>query len=143
MPLPVDRPIPEAVQQRAVNSFVLDPGTWCHISTYSVASHGYAQIGWFDRDLGRNVGTTAHRAAYTARYGVIPDGMTVDHICREKRCVNPAHLRVLSNVANAADNGNARKTHCLRGHPFDEANTYVSRLGHRYCRACKRYRRAR
>ncbi|WP_084844898.1 HNH endonuclease signature motif containing protein [Prescottella equi] len=91
--------IPDRVAQRALTHSDLDPHG-CRISRYSVASHGYAQIGWNDLN-GRRCGTTAHRAAWVAVNGQIPEGMTVDHTCKQRRCVNPAHLRLLTNYENA------------------------------------------
>lgn len=94
--------IPERVAQRAVSKYVVEMGTRCHVSTYSVASHGYAQIGWNIGDgSGRNAGTTAHRAAWASINGQIPEGMTIDHTCKNRRCVNVDHLRMLSNLENA------------------------------------------
>lgn len=91
--------IPHRVAQRAISRFKVDENG-CHISTYSVASHGYAQIGWQDREYRTCV--TAHRAAWVAHTGKqIPAGMTIDHMCKSRRCVNPAHLRMLSNFENS------------------------------------------
>jgi hypothetical protein len=98
----------------------------------SCGSHGYGQT-WDGRTV-----RLAHRVAWTLVHGPIPEDMTVDHICRNRRCCNPWHLRLLSNIDNARDNGPARRTHCPRGHPYDETNTYVNRRGHRICRACWR-----
>lgn len=99
--------IPSEVSARALSRVEILPDG-CHLSTYSVGSHGYAQIGWERKDCGRR-GTTAHRAAWTAVNGQIPLGMTIDHLCRTRRCVNPEHLRMLSNVDNARDNSQADK----------------------------------
>ncbi len=110
--------IPHRVTQRAISQFVVDENG-CHISTYSVASHGYAQIGW-DIGGGKRTGTTAHRAAWVADTGEqIPAGMTIDHTCKERRCVNPDHLRMLSNFENGRrTNGRDWKHgHCANGHP--------------------------
>jgi hypothetical protein len=71
----------------------------CWISTYSVASHGYAQIGW--QGGGERHVVLAHRAAWVHVNGQMPLGMTLDHTCKTKPCVNPAHLRVLPNYENA------------------------------------------
>ena len=114
-------PIPLRVAQRAATRYVeRDDGCW--ISTYSVASHGYAQIGWQCPGRGKVVGTTAHRAAWTYYHGQIEPGSTVDHMCKERRCVRPDHLRLLSNFENA------RRTsgrdwplgQCVNGHPNSE-----------------------
>lgn len=109
--------IPERVTERAASKYILDESTGCHISTYSVASHGYAQIGW--QDPGYRQVVLAHRAAWVHVNGQIPAGMTIDHTCKNKRCVNVAHLRLLDNYENG------RRTagrdwpmgQCINGHP--------------------------
>lgn len=85
----------------------------------------------------------AHRVLYEALVGPIPDGLTIDHLCRVRACVNPLHLEPVTNRENILRGEgwparNARKTHCAYGHPFDEANTYVDPSGRRTCRACRR-----
>lgn len=126
--------IPERVAQRAALRAVRDGD--CIVSTYSVASHGYAQIGWQDGGE-RNV-VTAHRAAWVHYAGEqIPTGMTVDHLCHNRRCVRIEHLRLLSNFENA------RRTsgrdwplgQCINGHPNDQLRQIPS--GKRICRACR------
>ena len=108
-------PVPARVAQRAYERVeVNEDGCW--ISTYSVASHGYAQIGW--QDAGSRHVVLAHRAAWVHVNGQMPLGMTLDHLCKVRRCVNPAHLRMLPNYENA------RRTHgrdwplgqCANGH---------------------------
>jgi len=140
MPLPFSPVvIPQDVAQRALDRFVAR-GDACHISDYSVGSHGYAQIGW-KRPSGGGC-TTAHRAAWTAVHGQIPAGMTVDHICKERRCVNVAHLRLLSNFENA------RRTNgrdwplgeCAHGHPNELLRHTGTKL---VCDPCSREQQAR
>lgn len=95
-------PIPARVAARAATRYRPGDGD-CLISTYSVASHGYAQIGWQD-DNGKMRGTTAHRAAWVHHAGQqVPDGQTIDHKieCRNRTCVKFEHLRVLVNLDNA------------------------------------------
>lgn len=86
--------------------------------------------------FGRTRGTTiAHRIAYELVKGSIPKNFTLDHLCRNRRCVNPDHLEPVTLSVNVKRGGNTIKTECPRGHPYDEANTYV--LGaRRFCRAC-------
>lgn len=126
--------IPERVKLRASTKWV--PSLDCWISTYSTASHGYAQIGWQD---GRTrYAVLAHRASWELVNGPVPMGMTLDHLCKQKQCVNPDHLRVLSNYENA------RRTRgrdwplgqCVNGHPQSE--TYQQPSGKRVCRPCNR-----
>jgi len=90
----------------------------------------------------------AHRVAYEWAGKVIPDGYDLDHLCRTRHCVNPAHLEPGTEVENARRanaiagrsyrNQHTGKTHCKRGHAFDEANTYWMRDGGRRYRACTR-----
>ena len=82
----------------------------------------------------------AHRFAYTEAKGAIEDGLTIDHLCRVKACVNPSHLEAVTlrtNILRGENTAakNARKTHCHRGHPFNEENTYRV-PGGRACRQC-------
>jgi hypothetical protein len=104
----------------------------------STASHGYGQT-WDGITV-----RLAHRVAWTLTHGAIPPDMTIDHVCRNRRCCNPAHLRLLPNVENARLNGNGDKTHCPRGHEYAGANLYVAPRGDRRCRECARtvHRRA-
>lgn len=118
--------IPARAAERAASRFEEVEG--CHISTYSTGSHGYAQIGW--NEDGKVRTTTAHRAAFVHGSGQqIPDGMTVDHLCRTKRCVRYEHLRILSNVQNARRNiadFDIVKT-CARGHDVEYMKPRVRR----------------
>lgn len=90
----------------------------------------------------------AHRYAYEELVGPIPEGMVLDHLCRNTACVNPDHCEPVTHAENVrrgcsgAVNGARErgKTHCPQGHPYDRANTYTSRAGSRHCRACARQR---
>jgi hypothetical protein len=94
----------------------------------------------------------AHRVAYEWTYGPIPDGLVIDHLCRNKRCVNPDHLEAVTHLANVQRGTasavwrqmHADRTHCKHGHEFTPENTTTRRHsdGHEYrsCRACDRDR---
>lgn len=91
------------------------------------------------------VPTAAHRWSYEYLVSPIPDGLDLDHLCRNRACVNPWHVEpvtprvnILRGISDPAVN--ARKTECLRGHPFDDTNTYLTPDGRRMCRACQRAR---
>jgi hypothetical protein len=86
-----------------------------------------------------------HRLTYELYRGAIPIGLEIDHLCRVRCCVNPAHLEVVEHHENVrrgnAGGPNSRKTHCPSGHPYDAENTYSppGRIA-RACKICKRKR---
>lgn len=84
----------------------------------------------------------AHRWSYAEARGPIPAGATIDHLCRNRACVNPAHLEAVSRKENVLRGIgysaiNARKTECLNGHPLTGENVYLDRRGSRHCRTCR------
>lgn len=114
----------------------------CWEWTACCSTNGYGQF-WTGEAQRR-----AHRVAYELLVGSIPEGLTLDHLCGHLRCVNPEHLEPVSQGENTLRGGgagavNARKTHCLRGHPFDDENTYRHPWGFRGCRTCRREERRR
>lgn len=88
-------------------------------------------------------GVSAHRLTYEALVGPIPHGLQLDHLCRVRHCVNPAHLEPVTHAENVrrglAGQANASKTHCPHGHPYDEQNTRRHN-GKRFCRRCNTQR---
>jgi hypothetical protein len=91
----------------------------------------------------KGVTRRAHRVAYELLAGPIPDGLELDHLCRNRLCVNPEHLEPVTHRENvlrgdAPPAANVSKTHCPRGHELTPENTYTrrGRPGGRECRAC-------
>lgn len=108
----------------------------CWLWTGAKTPDGYGVASWDGRSA------RAHRVAYELKVGPIPAGLTIDHLCRVRHCVNPAHLEVVTGRENILrGTGPAalavRKTHCPQGHPYDAANTHVYK-GTRRCRICMR-----
>lgn len=102
---------------------------------------GYFSIMWAQKRR------YVHRVAWELVNGPIPDGLQIDHLCRNKRCVNPTHLepvtgRINKLRGNTITRRNAEVTHCVRGHPYDKENTIVGTtpLGtpRRACRKCRK-----
>ncbi len=116
----------------------------CWIWTGKLNPQGYARARWGDTNQ------MAHRIAYELLVGPVPEDLTLDHLCRVRHCVRPSHLEPVTQRDNVLRGEgfaavNAAKTHCVNGHAFDEANTYVTAEGYRSCRACtaaaqRRYR---
>lgn len=108
----------------------------CHDFMQAHSGAGYVQF-WYE---GKYV--LVHRWIYERKVGTIPAGMQIDHLCNRKTCVNVDHLRVVTPRVNTLRNSgsaarNARKTHCLNGHPLSEDNVYLHRRK-RLCRICRR-----
>jgi hypothetical protein len=88
---------------------------------------------------------SVHRTAYTILVGAVPEGLHLDHLCRQRDCFNPDHLEPVTCAENLLRGAgpsarNAHKTHCWRGHEFSESNTWLEKNGARHCRACNRIR---
>ncbi|MFE4420422.1 HNH endonuclease signature motif containing protein [Streptomyces sp. NPDC056817] len=126
-----------APDQRALSKTEPGPGG-CLLFTGTLDKDGYGRVG--EQGYGMRM---AHRVVYEAQVGPIPADMELDHLCRVRRCVNVAHLELVTRRENSLRSEsfaakNARKTHCIRGHEFSPENTYVKPNGHRQCRQCGR-----
>lgn len=123
------------IRRGVAGHVITEGGCWEWAGCYGAAGYGQVSIN------GKHAST--HRVAYEHFTGQsIPDGMCIDHICRNPPCVNPNHLRVVTRQQNTIENSvsepaiNAAKTHCSRGHEFTPENTYVDPRGKRNCRVC-------
>ncbi|MGV7251879.1 HNH endonuclease signature motif containing protein [Mycobacterium kansasii] len=107
-----------------------DPGlSDCWFWQGAVQSKGYGSVGHQGRVW------STHRLAYELLIGPIPDGLQIDHLCRNRRCCNPAHLEPVTGRVNVLRA--VRKATCARGHEYTPENTLLKKGGtQRNCRTC-------
>lgn len=101
--------------ERFTDGFTVQTDCWLWKKT--ILQSGYGQVYWDGRRQ------YAHRVSYMVYKGPIPDGLTIDHLCRVRKCVNPAHLEAVSNRENIVRGFEARG--------FDRANMYKSKFNRR------------
>lgn len=109
----------------------------CWEWTASRSPNGYGQFSLQGKRTG------AHRFAYESVNGPVSPALVLDHLCRNKGCVNPEHLEAVTHWENLRRGVggpalNYYKTHCDSGHIFDGDNTYITKKGRRSCRICHR-----
>lgn len=139
------RPVPrlEDVTERTFRSFFIrvDNRTeGCWEWTGSRDKFGYGSC-YLRLRSGPRVFMMAHRVAYAWWAGAIPEGLEIDHLCGNTACVRPDHLEAVTHQTNQRRGRAATKTHCVHGHAFTPATTYL-RDGRRVCRLCRRVRLA-
>lgn len=123
-----------------------DDTTGCLNFTGSTDRQGYGKLNGGKDFPGE---TLAHRIAYRLRFGVVPHGLEIDHLCRNRACCNPDHMEAVTHAVNVsrtvhgANHRNSRKTHCHAGHEYSEENTLWETYPNRRQRKCRTCRKAR
>jgi hypothetical protein len=123
-------------EDRFMRFVTMTPSCWLWTGTKD--HDGYGQFSIFHQQY------RAHRVAYEIAYGPMPLGLVIDHLCRNRGCVNPCHLELVTPLENVLRSEgitavNLRKTHCVNGHPLFGENVRPWK-GHRLCKACDRKR---
>lgn len=125
-----------SVEDRFWSKVEKTDGCWVWRGTLTKTGHGHF---WLEGRMVR-----AHRLSYTMLVGEIPNGLSLDHLCRDKLCVNPAHLEAVPQIENVLRGAgptaeNAKKEVCKNGHPLSGRNLKLKPQNgrpHRYCREC-------
>lgn len=118
---------------------VAEDDCWMYAGQLSASGYGIVAV-YHDN---RSTSARAHRAMYETLVGEVPEGLELDHLCRNKACINSAHLEPVTHRENVlrsvgAPGINAAKTHCSNGHEFTEDNIYRFKRAPntRICRMC-------
>jgi len=134
LPSPVDKPDRVAYFLARVQKA---EGCWEWQGSRSSTGYGTMHLGKRNGEHIRGeYSPLAHRMAYWLWVGPIPDGLTIDHLCKNRACVNPAHLEAVTQSVNAS-RSDPPATHCPQGHEYTPENTYTHR---KRCKTCVRAR---
>lgn len=130
----------QSVEDRLMEGCRQDPDTGCWLWQRSKNREGYGRT---NRGGHNGQGIVAHKLSYETFVGPIPQGMQLDHLCRNRSCINPDHLEPVTPKENIRrGTGHGKETNCPAGHEYNESNTYFEKIGgNRHCKVCDRDRK--
>ena len=128
------------IEERIKRHSMIDLDTGCILWTAVCNERGYGKVRYNRKTV------RVHRLVWELKYGTIPDGLELDHLCKVRNCLNVDHLEAVTHAenirrgdhSNKGGKHNKVKTHCKHGHPFDNENTLIDMRGYRRCKACIR-----
>ena len=131
-----DKSRPSAIERFLLKILVLENGCWEWQGPLNRNGYGLFYL---------SKTRAAHRVSYEFFVGLIPEGLQIDHLCRNRACVNIEHLEIVTHRENCLRGTsplavNARRTHCVHGHPLSGKNLAIGYRGDRICKACHRRR---
>lgn len=132
--------MPNRLPSRIATKIHVSPDSGCWNWTACVTATGYGRV-WDGHRA-----DWAHRVVYRLTRGEIANGKVLDHLCRNRRCVNPDHLEQVTDRENTVRGDcpdvtrtrHRAKRYCKRGHPLFGGNVYLDRRGCRVCRTCQK-----
>jgi len=129
--------------ERFLKFISINKDSECWEWTGKLSPEGYGRFRVKDNETWKIYG--AHRVSYSLFCGDIKEGMMIDHICRNRKCVAPSHIRQVDSFTNVHENSmsithiSSLQTHCISGHELNSDNLVISKKGRR-CKICHRER---